>query len=200
MAQKGNKKMMQMAFVLFMCIGVACFFYFDLHDHLTKENIGEVKNYLLEFGAWTPVIIVFLYISFNVVGLPTLFFSVLCGYLYGLSDGFFLAWGGMTAGLFSSFICGRYLFRDHFISKYGKNKMVGKLEGLLKRYHFWAVVFTRLVMVFPYNLLNYIYSITSIRTSTYLVGSALGILVPTIIFAYSGELLTKGVELLGMIY
>ncbi|MGB0525853.1 MAG: TVP38/TMEM64 family protein [Flammeovirgaceae bacterium] len=195
-----RKRLFQALFGVFVAITLFCFFYFDLNEHLTEEQIGVVRNYLLQFGWWTPVIIVLLYIVFNLAGLPTLFFSVLSGYLYGVYPGFFLAWGGMTIGLFSSFMAGRYLFQDHFVKKYGGTKVVRQLEKMLDKYHLWAVIFTRITMLFPYNLLNYAYSIMKIRTSTYLIGSAVGIIIPTVILTYTGELLTKGVELLGMIY
>lgn len=199
MPQISQKRFLQIIFLVFVFIMAWGFFYFELNEKLTKENIGIVKEFMLQFGWWTPVLIIILYITFNVAGLPTLFFSILSGYLYGWYWGFALAWGGMTVGLLSSFICGRYLFREYFVKKYGNRKIVKQLERMLEKYHLWAVVFTRISFVFPYNLLNYAYSITSIRTSTYLFGSALGIFVPTLVMVYMGELLTKGVELLGIL-
>lgn len=184
-----RKRIFQVVFGIFVIAMAFCFVYFDLHSKLSEENIQAVKNYLLQFGWWTPLVIVILYIVFNLAGLPTLFFSVLAGYLYGMYEGMALAWGGMTIGLFASFIWGRYLFRDHFIKQFGDKKIVVKLENMLQKYHVWAVVFTRASFIFPYNILNYAYSITSIRTSTYLIGSFLGILIPTLIMVYTGHLL-----------
>jgi len=184
-----NKRLLQIFFGILVLMAISAFFYFDLHVYLTKENIQAVRSYLLGYGWWTPFIIILLYIVFNITGLPTLYFSTLCGYLYGMTEGFFLAWIGMTIGLFASFIWGRFLFRAYFVKQYGHKKIIKRLEALLQRYHLWAVVFTRSSFIFPYNILNYAYSITAIKTSTYLIGSAIGIIIPTIIMVYTGSLL-----------
>ena len=52
-----------------------------LRSYLTPNKLEETKNWLVSsFGLWLPLIIVVLYIIFNIAGQATMYFSMLCGF------------------------------------------------------------------------------------------------------------------------
>ncbi|MGB3183585.1 MAG: VTT domain-containing protein [Cyclobacteriaceae bacterium] len=188
------KRIIQFTFVFLVIAAIFAFFQFELNRYFSEENILIVKQRLHDFGYYTPVIIVLLYIIFNVTGLPTFFFTLLCGYLYGVSYGLPLAWLGMTIGLCASFLCSRFLFRGDFMSRFGGMGMVKKLDHYVIRYHMWSVLVFRLISVFPYNVMNYAYGLTSISFRDYIVGSGIGLIPVTAIIVWLGHLAATGQE------
>jgi uncharacterized membrane protein YdjX (TVP38/TMEM64 family) len=49
-------------------------------------------------------------------------------------------------------------------------------------------VLTRLSLVIPFNLLNYVYGVTSVRAGVHLVATAVGMLIPVAMYVYLGTL------------
>ncbi|MFA0961875.1 TVP38/TMEM64 family protein [Roseivirga sp. BDSF3-8] len=189
-----SKRLIQLVFVLLVVLAILIFFQYDLNQYFSEENIITVKERLRSFGYYTPLIIIFLYIVFNVAGLPTFFFTLLSGYLYGVAYGLPLAWLGMTIGLCASFLCSRFLFRGDFISRFGGLGMVKKLEFYVEKYHMWSVLIFRVISVFPYNVMNYAYGLTSISFRDYVIGSAIGLIPVTAIIVWLGHLAASGQE------
>lgn len=192
------KNFLRVSFVILIAVCIFVFYKFGFNDYLTAENISSTCDYLVtNFGIFIPFVLVALYILFNIIGFPTMYFSMLLGYLYGInSSGFvialFIAWLGMTLGIVASFINSRYLFRDIFIKKFGETDIVKKLETEIQKKKFITVLMTRLFFIIPYNAQNYAYGLTSINFSTYIVGTALGILPITIMNVMFGRLLYSG--------
>lgn len=186
-----KKHLLKVLFILFLVLFFALFFLLKLNRFFTYDNILSVKEFILKFSILGPLVIILLYIIFNVVMLPTLFFTFVSGYLYGGIYGFFIAWFGMTVGLMSSFLNTRYLFRKDFIKKFGENKVVKMLENYANKYKGLAVLFYRVFFVFPYNLQNVAYGLCSIRIYSYFWGSAIGILPTTIFYVWLGDMLSK---------
>ena len=53
---------------------------------------------------------------------------------------------------------------------------------------FLIIVLTRLSLVIPFNLLNYMYGITSVRAGIHFFATAAGMLVPVAMYVYLGTL------------
>lgn len=184
---------MQILFLVFILLSFFLFYHFRLNEYFNKTNIDITKKMMVDyFGNWLPFIIIILYILFNFVGLPTLFFSILSGYLYGLGMGFLLAWFGMTIGIFSSFINSRYLFRDGFTKRFGNSNYVKKLDSDIQKHPFLTALITRLFFIIPYNVQNYAYGCTCVKGESYIAASAIGILPITLMNVLFGTLLSSG--------
>lgn len=163
------------------------FFYFDLHKWLRIEHIETVKNYFLNLGAIAPLYMVVLYILFNLAAIPRVFFTIFSGYVFGLFYGFLFAWLATLAGLIVTFISIRYLFRKKFEEKFGDKKLIEKLNKQVDKYGIFIVLFLRAIYIFPSTVLNYSFGFTKIKTTTYLLGSALGFIPVVFINVYAGN-------------
>jgi uncharacterized membrane protein YdjX (TVP38/TMEM64 family) len=194
-----KKHLGKIIFVILGIIFFVIFFYFKLYTFFTYDNVQNVKNFILKFNFFGPVIICLLYIIFNIFCLPTFFFTFISGYLYGPVYGFIAAWIGMSAGFMASFFNARYLFRKDFIEKYGKNKMVIKLEEYAGKYKGLSALFFRIILIVPYNLQNVAYGLSSISVFQYLWGSMCGIVPITIFYVWLGSALSNNqITLTGM--
>lgn len=91
-----------------------------------------------------------------------------------------------AAGACISFFIGRYVLRqfinDTFIEKVVLFKA---LDNSLKEKGFKLVVLLRLTPIFPYNIMNYIFSISSVSFSDYLLG-CVGMFPMNMVYIYIG--------------
>ncbi len=186
-----KEHLLKIIFIVFLAIFFSAFFAFKLNRFFNYDNVLAVREFILGFSFFGPLIILGLYLLFNVVMLPTLFFTFISGYLYGMFYGFFIAQFGMILGLMASFFNSRYLFRKDFIKKFGENKAVVNLENYANKYKGLAVLFFRVFFVFPYNLQNVAYGLCSIKTYSYFWGSSVGILPTTIFYVWLGDMISK---------
>lgn len=187
-----KKKTFSIAMILIFIISIFLFYFFDLNKFFTYENVNEVRDFILSFSILSPIILVLLVILLNTFGLPTVFFIFLSGYLYGYFWGFLLGWLATILACSIAFTNSRYFFRDIFVKKFGKNKAVLKLEKYTEKYKWKAVLFFRIFFIFPYNIQNIAYSLTSIKFPTYFIFTVIGSLAQTTLFAISGALLASG--------
>jgi len=177
-------------FTLILLIGII--FAIINRESFDNENI---KNLLENYGSFAPFIFIFIYAIATVLFLPGLILTILAGALFGPFFGTVYAISGATLGATLAFLNARYL-------SYGKiEKMIegSKLEFIKKSVEEegWKfVAFTRLVPLFPFNLLNYSFGLTKIKLSEYIWSSFLFMIPGTLGYVYLGftgtEIITGG--------
>ena len=177
-------------FFIFLIVFIIIFFLFKLNKYLTYENATLVRKFILNFSILGPVILIVLFIIFNLAIFPTFYFIFIAGFLYGPIYGFIIGWIGMILGFSASFFNARYLFRKNFIEKFGSKKIILTLEEYVKKYHGWSVLFLRIFFIIPYNMQNVSYGLTSIKSYVYIIFSSIGILPITILYVWFGYLLS----------
>ena len=180
----------KMIFTLFLFIGVI--FAIINRENFNNENL---KNLLENYGFYAPFIFIFIYAIATVLFLPGLILTILAGALFGPFFGTVYAISGATLGATLAFLNARYI-------SYGKiEKMIegSKLEFIKKSVEEegWKfVAFTRLVPLFPFNLLNYSFGLTKIKLSEYIWSSFLFMIPGTLGYVYLGfagtEIITGG--------
>ena len=123
-------------------------------------------------------------------GLATILFlpgSVLTlagGALFGPVWGTFYNLTGATLGATLAFLAARYLASD-WVSRRAGGRLKQLIDGVEKEgWHF--VAFTRLVPLFPFNLLNYAFGLTRIRLGHFIIASYLFMLPGAIAYTYLG--------------
>ncbi|MED5485223.1 MAG: TVP38/TMEM64 family protein [Candidatus Thermoplasmatota archaeon] len=177
-------------FTLFLLIGII--FAIINRESFDNENIN---NLLENYGSFAPFIFIFIYALATVLFLPGLILTILAGALFGPFFGTIYAISGATLGATLAFLNARYI-------SYGKiEKMIegSKLEFIKKSVEEegWKfVAFTRLVPLFPFNLLNYSFGLTKIKLSEYIWSSFLFMIPGTLGYVYLGftgtEIVTGG--------
>ncbi|MBN2545551.1 MAG: VTT domain-containing protein [Spirochaetes bacterium] len=187
-----NKNIQRMLFVLIIAILIILFYVFKLDKYFTYKNVLEVKNFIINLSFLGPLIIIVFFVGLNLIGMPNVFFVFLSGYLYGFYYGFILGYIGTILGFTFSFISVRYFFQDLFLKKYGKNKLVLKIEEYTEKYKAWSILFFRVVFAIPYSIQNIAYALTKINFLIYFIFSLIGCIPQTLIFVLLGYLLSSG--------
>jgi hypothetical protein len=96
---------------------------------------------------------------------------------------------GATAGACVAFLVARYVARDWVAAKLSSPRW-RKLDKEVEKNGWKVVAFTRLIPLFPFNLLNYAFGLTGVKFSHYALATFLFMLPATIAFiTFSSSLL-----------
>jgi uncharacterized membrane protein YdjX (TVP38/TMEM64 family) len=141
------------------------------------------------YGSWAPVIYMLFYSVAPALFLPGLPLTIAGGVLFGPLWGVIYTISSATAGACVAFLVSRYIAREWVEKKLRSPRWRLLDEGVEK--HGWKIVaFTRLVPLFPFNLLNYAFGLTKIKFIHYAVTTFICMLPACIAFiVFSSSLL-----------
>jgi len=153
---------------------------------LNRDGINPqtIQTGIENVGAAAPLFFMLIYIISSVVFLPGSILTLLGGALFGPVLGTFYSLTAATIGAMLSFLIARYLASD-WIEK----KSTGRIKQLINGVESegWRfVAFTRLVPLFPFNLLNYALGLTKISFPQYSIATYIFMLPGAIAYTYLG--------------
>jgi uncharacterized membrane protein YdjX (TVP38/TMEM64 family) len=152
-------------------------------------DVDRIRAFVQAAGPWGPLaLIAFITIgsvSFTIPSTPAI---VLSGILYGpVLGGLFAFIGIMTAASVAFFIS--RLFRERII------RMLGSHAKLLVLFQEKSVAYvvgiTRAIPFFYFEVVSYAAGLTSISYHSYIIATAIGILVPITLFTTSGQVFSS---------
>lgn len=126
-----------------------------------------------------PVIFLALYAFAPALFLPSIPLTLAAGFFWGPLWGVVFAISGATLGSCLPFFLARHLFQETIRTKVSPEHW-SWLQERVARHGWKAVAFTRLIPVFPFNLLNYLFGLTPIPFGQY-VGSTFVFMLPACI-------------------
>lgn len=127
-----------------------------------------LRTWIGSYGTLAPIVYMLFYAVAPVFFLPGLPITVVGGILFGPLWGVIYTITGSTVGACVAFLVSRYLAREWVEGKLKSPRWRRLDEGVEK--HGWKVVaFTRLIPLFPFNLLNYAFGLTKIGFRQYAV-------------------------------
>ncbi|MDH3303860.1 MAG: TVP38/TMEM64 family protein [Gammaproteobacteria bacterium] len=124
----------------------------------------------------------------TILFLPGSVSMMIAGFLFGVAPGFLYAGAGIAFGAQGAFLTGRRGARRWVEQKVAGNKRLEAIEKGLREEAFLIVVLTRLSLIIPFNVLNYAYGITSVRSRTHFVATTVGMLPAVALYVYLGTL------------
>ena len=125
--------------------------YFQLDQYLEKERLRQV---VASYGTLGPVIYTLIWVAAPPLFLPGLPIGLAGGIVFGPFLGVIYTIFGSTAGATLAFLVARYLARDSVAAKLTGTRLA-TLDDKVGQQGWKVVALTRLVPLFPYNLLNY---------------------------------------------
>ncbi len=129
-----------------------------------------LRRAVAAWGMMAPLIYILIYTLAPALLLPGLPITLTGGIVFGPFWGVVYSIVGATTGASFSFFIARYVARDWVQARLSGPKW--KTLNVRVEQNGWKIVaFTRLVPVFPFNLQNYAYGLTTIPFSTYVVTS-----------------------------
>ena len=166
--------------------------YYGVTDEIRLENVPKIKTWVASFGRIAPLIYIGLYLVSTVFFLPGSPVTVLAGFVFGPLWGVFYASVASIISVSVAFLIARYVARDLVEGWVKDNAQFRKIDEQVEEQGWRILMFTRLVPIFPFNLQNYAYGLTSIRFSTYVLVSAIFMLPGTAVFVQLGGAFVSG--------
>ena len=166
--------------------------YYGVTDEIRLENVPKIKTWVASFGKIAPLIYIGLYLVSTVFFLPGSPVTVLAGFVFGPLWGVFYASVASIISVSVAFLIARYVARDLVEGWVRDNAQFRKIDEQVEEQGWRILMFTRLVPIFPFNLQNYAYGLTSIRFSTYVLVSAIFMLPGTAVFVQLGGAFVSG--------
>jgi len=165
---------------------------YGVTDEIRLENVPKIKTWVASFGKIAPLIYIGLYLVSTVFFLPGSPVTVLAGFVFGPLWGVFYASVASIISVSVAFLIARYVARDLVEGWVKDNAQFRKIDEQVEEQGWRILMFTRLVPIFPFNLQNYAYGLTSIRFSTYVLVSAIFMLPGTAVFVQLGGAFVSG--------
>ena len=146
------------------------------------ERLGELQDWIESLGFWGNLAFVGIYIVAVVTGMPGGIITIAAGVLFGSVVGIILVSVGSTVGASLAFLIARYFARDAIARWLSNKEKFSHLDQLTEEHGAIIVAVTRLIPIFPFNLLNYGLGLTRVRFVTYVFWSWLCMLPGTIVY------------------
>lgn len=149
-----------------------------------RLDIQALESWVESAGLLAPVVFMLTYAATTVLLFPGSVITMVGGALFGPVWGTLYSLLGATAGATLAFFAARYLAADWVAKKSGRR--LGRLIKGVEAEGWRFVALTRLVPLFPFNLLNYALGLTRIPPLHYVLATFICMAPGGLAYAYLG--------------
>ncbi len=155
--------------------------------------LGSLQDWIDSLGSWGPVVFVLIYAVAVVAAIPGVALTLIAGALFGSAIGMVVVSLAATLGASLAFLVARYFARDATARWLSQKETFRRLDEMTETHGATIVALTRLVPIFPFNLLNYGFGLTRVPFWTYVFWSWLCMLPGTVLYVVGADAVTKAV-------
>ena len=155
------------------------------------EQIGALRDWIEGLGRLGPVVYAAIYAGAVVVAVPGSVLSIGAGTLFGAGVGMAVVSVGATTGASLAFLAARYVGRDAVVKHFSHKEIFQRLDRMTEERGAVIVALTRLIPLFPFNLLNYGFGLTRVRFGTYVFWSWLCMLPGIVVYVAGTDVVVQ---------
>jgi uncharacterized membrane protein YdjX (TVP38/TMEM64 family) len=169
---------------------LATFFLLGLDRYLSFEVLGRNRQVLMDFvvanGLASAVGFIVIYAVATAASLPGgALLTLMAGFLFGTVAASFYVVIGATIGATGAFLAARTALGDVLRKRAGNT--VRRMEAGFRENAMSYLLFLRLVPVFPFWLVSLVPAFLNVPLRTYVVGTLIGIIPGSVIYASVGN-------------
>ncbi len=188
-------KQLRIVIVAFIGVTVGVFLYLTAGSSAEVMLFERIMNDPPQMASMVLLIGAFTLLS-TMTGLPVFYLSMALGFLLPLWPALLISWGVNLVSVMASYFMVRSAFTTYFKQRYGKKKLIRRINKRIRKYGLWTVVFSRAVYIFPTSLINFSFPLSNISTRSYLLGTLLGLIPECLLNVLTGYLIKHEVILL----
>ena len=174
-------------FVLWLVV-IAAAVYGHFHSGIPVTDYPQlIQDFIAKFGFLGPLIYIAIYTIRPITLFPGSILTAVSGLVWGPWLGLVYTMIGATASANAAFMLSRYFGRD-FVER-NEGKSLKKLDTQLRDNGFITVLLLRLLF-FPFDLINFLCGLSSVRQRDFTLGTIVGILPGTFTFVLFGSSIT----------
>jgi len=152
-----------------------------------REWLREFELWTQSFGLLGDVLYAAAYVPVTILMMPAFLLTLGAGFAFGLLEGFFVAWIGLTAGASVAFLIGRYAARDRVARAIAsRGPRYAAIDRAIGRKGARIVFLLRLSPLVPFVVSNYFYGLTGIPFGGYVLASAAGMAPLAFLYVFLG--------------
>jgi uncharacterized membrane protein YdjX (TVP38/TMEM64 family) len=157
------------------------------------QYIASLREWIESLGPLGPVVFIFIYAAAVVAAIPGSAMTLAAGALFGSALGIVVVSIAATLGAALAFLAARYFARDSISAWLKGKKTFQRLDEMTERHGAVIVALTRLVPIFPFNLLNYGFGLTRVPFWTYVFWSWLCMLPGTFLYVLGADAVSRAI-------
>ncbi|MFK8051895.1 MAG: TVP38/TMEM64 family protein [Woeseiaceae bacterium] len=135
--------------------------------------------------AW--LVFIGVYVAATVLMLPGSILTLAAGYVFGVIYGTALVSVSSVIGATAAFLIGRSLGRGWVKEKIGADARLTAIDSATEERGFLVMLLLRLSPIFPFNVMNYLMSLTGMSLKNFFFGSWIGMFPGTLLYVYIGS-------------
>lgn len=188
-------KYLRIIIVALILIAIGGFIWFTAGSN-PEEMLMERLSVTPENLVLTTLLLSAFILLGTLTGLPVMYINMALGFTLSFVPAMIFSWGVNLLAVMLSFYLVRFLFSAYFSEKYGKKKLIRRINKRIKKYGMWTVTFSRAIYIIPTNVINFSFPLSKISPRSYFFGTALGLVPECLIGVLSGYLIKNSIELL----
>lgn len=163
---------------------------------LWSGDVPALRDYVLSFGAWAPVVSALLMVLQGLAApLPAFLITFANGLTFGTWWGGVLSLGSATLAAIVAFWLSRTLGRGPVEALVGRSSL-GAADRWFAHYGAYAVLVARLVPILSFDVISYAAGLTRMRFSGFVLATVVGAAPATFVYSYLGQRAPQYVEAL----
>jgi uncharacterized membrane protein YdjX (TVP38/TMEM64 family) len=153
----------------------------------SRDTIARLLVWVQGAGLWGALLFGLAFIPAAVLFVPASVLTLGAGFVFGVARGTVIVSLGSTAGAAAAFLVARTAGHDWVTGRMARHPAVDAIGRAVESEAFKVVFLTRLSPLFPFNLLNYAFGLSSVPFKTYVLASWIGMLPGTLMYIYLGS-------------
>ena len=145
-----------------------------------------LESYFQQYENYLEVLFIVVYTVLTVFGIPGTVLTIAGGGLFGLWHGTLISIISATLGAFCSFCAARYLLQNYAQRKLNQSKKLIRFQQAVLDQPFTFVLTTRFIPISPYNLVNYLFGLTTINWFDYTFATFIGVIPGSFAYTWIG--------------
>ena len=188
-------KLLRIIIIVFILLAVGIFFILTggddpetlLFERITVSDANTAGLVLVLCG--------FILLS-TLTGLPVFYLGMALGFLLNFTPALLISLGINLVAIMAAFYVVRYAFSDYFRERYGKKRLIKRINKKIQKYGWWTVTFSRAIYIIPTNVINFSFPLSHISVRSYLLGTFAGLIPECLLNVLTGTLIKHEVILL----
>ena len=145
------------------------------------------KAFIQQYEGYVTILFIVIYTLLTVIGIPGTILTIVGGCLFGVWHGTVISTISATLGALCAFWAARYLFRNSAQRRFASSKRLIEFQTAILKQPFGFVLTTRLIPISPFNLVNYLFGLTTIDWRDYTWATFIGVIPGCFVYTWIGK-------------
>ncbi len=163
---------------------------FDLGAMLDALNPQRFGAWIEQYPAWAPLISIAFAIFVSLTPLPMETIAIMNGMWFGPRVGGVLTWVGALIAAMLAFCIAKVLGYP-VVRRMMPKGLFRRMEEVVERHGPPMLIMVRMIPLIPFTVINYGAGVTTVKWRTFLWTSAVGFILPTILWVSVGDMMRE---------